>query len=293
MRTETEMLRLILDIAAADDRIRAVYMNGSRTNKNAPKDIFRDYDIVYVVKETEPFIEDKDWIKRFGDILFMQYPDEFEVPGEPVDKHSHYGFLMIFTDGSRIDLTVQRMEFAQKNILTDRLCKILLDKDGCLPEMPEASDADYLIARPESGLFRCVCNEFWWCLNNVAKGLWRNEPTYVQDMLGCVVRPQLLQMLSWEVGIMTDWKVSGGKSGKYLSRWLPSEEWERYLSTYCSADITETWDAVMRMCELFTEVSARVAEKLGYNLNRSEIEGCMRYLSAVRALPKDAETLTL
>ena len=52
MRNEQEMYQLFLDIANNDDRILAVYMNGSRTNKNAPKDIFQDYDIVYVVEKS-------------------------------------------------------------------------------------------------------------------------------------------------------------------------------------------------------------------------------------------------
>lgn len=83
MRSETEMMELILGTAREDARIRAVYMNGSRTNPNVPKDIFQDYDIVYVVTETKSFIEDKTWIDRFGDRLFMQYPDENpEFPNE-------------------------------------------------------------------------------------------------------------------------------------------------------------------------------------------------------------------
>jgi aminoglycoside 6-adenylyltransferase len=45
MRTEQEMFDLILNIAKKDERIRAVFMNGSRTNPNAVKDIFQDYDI--------------------------------------------------------------------------------------------------------------------------------------------------------------------------------------------------------------------------------------------------------
>ncbi len=77
MRSEEETYGLIMDIAKADERILAVYMNGSRTNPNVPKDLFQDYDIVYVVKETKTFIEDKDWIHKFGEILYMQYPDEY------------------------------------------------------------------------------------------------------------------------------------------------------------------------------------------------------------------------
>ena len=52
MRSEDEMMKLILQVAEDDERVRAVYLNGSRTNPNAPKDCFQDYDVVYVVTET-------------------------------------------------------------------------------------------------------------------------------------------------------------------------------------------------------------------------------------------------
>ena len=48
MRSEEEMMHLILQVAKDDERVRAVYLNGSRTNPNAPKDCFQDYDVVYV-----------------------------------------------------------------------------------------------------------------------------------------------------------------------------------------------------------------------------------------------------
>ncbi|MDE7212570.1 MAG: aminoglycoside 6-adenylyltransferase, partial [Lachnospiraceae bacterium] len=73
MRTEQEMYDLILKVAREDEKIRAVYLDGSRTNPNAPKDIFQDYDVVYVVRETADFIKDRDWVSRmFGEILYMQ-----------------------------------------------------------------------------------------------------------------------------------------------------------------------------------------------------------------------------
>lgn len=76
MRTEEEMFDLILNVAAEDERIRAVYMNGSRINPNVPKDIFQDYDIVYVVTETESFCKDEAWIDCFGKRLYMQSPEK-------------------------------------------------------------------------------------------------------------------------------------------------------------------------------------------------------------------------
>ena len=55
MRTEQQMLDLILETARCDERIRAVIMNGSRTNPNAPRDPFQDFDIVYIVTDGGPF----------------------------------------------------------------------------------------------------------------------------------------------------------------------------------------------------------------------------------------------
>lgn len=289
MRNEKEMQELILKIAKEDERIRAIYMNGSRTNANVPKDIFQDYDIVYVVTDTAPFIQDKAWIDRFGERLFMQYPDEH--PDFPSDKENFYGWLMQFTDGNRIDLHVESISHAKENILNDKLCQILLDKDNLLPEIPESTDEDYRVKCPSKEQYLCTCNEFWWCLDNVAKGLWRREIPYVQDMLNFNVRKQLEKMLSWKIGIETDFSVSVGKSAKYMYRWLSQEEWNAYLETYCAGTVEECWKAVFKMCDLLEKTAVYVGEHLGYDYNEEEGKNCREFLEHVRNLPKDAEEI--
>ena len=64
MRTEQEMMALILGTAERDDRVRAVYLNGSRANPHVEKDLYRDYDIVYAVTETASFLSDKEMCIR-------------------------------------------------------------------------------------------------------------------------------------------------------------------------------------------------------------------------------------
>ena len=54
------MYQLFRDIADEDDRILAIYRNGSRINRNAVQDIFQDYDIVFVVKDIMPFINERE-----------------------------------------------------------------------------------------------------------------------------------------------------------------------------------------------------------------------------------------
>ena len=168
MRSEQEMLAQIVQVARQDERIRAAYMGGSRTNPNAAKDPFQDYDVVYVVGETASFRSDPHWIDRFGERLYMQFPED--SPYCEADREHCYGWLMQFADGVRLDLHVQTPELSRKEVLEDRLCRVLLDKDGVLPDVPPESDRDHWVRRPTQEQFSCTCNEFWWCLNNVGKG---------------------------------------------------------------------------------------------------------------------------
>ncbi|MBO5031780.1 MAG: aminoglycoside 6-adenylyltransferase [Lachnospiraceae bacterium] len=284
MRTEKEMYDLILGIAEKDDRIRAVYMNGSRTNPNVPKDIFQDYDIVYVVEETKSFIEDKEWIKRFGEVLYMQYPDE--NPNYPSDKENSYGWLMQFTDGNRIDLTVKSVSHVMQHIKDDKLCKILLDKEGILPPLEPATDCGYWITKPSKEQYLAACNEFWWCTNNIAKGLWRQEMLYVQDMANFIVRMQLITMLNWKAGLLTNWSVSTGKSSKYLCQWLSEEEWKELTATYFDCNLENAWQAVFRMCELFQNTAKYVGEQLGYEYNQEEGAAALHFLEHTYEMAK-------
>lgn len=289
LRTEKEMYSMLLQIAKEDERIKAVYMNGSRTNKNVEKDIFQDYDIVYVVTDTKPFIDEKGWINKFGKIWFMQFPDEH--PDYPSDKANFYGWLMQFEDGNRIDLHVESVKHAREHILDDKLCKILLDKDNILPDIPNSTDEDYYVKKPTREQFLCTCTEFWWCLNNVAKGLWREEILYVQDMMNFFVRKQLEKILSWKIGIKTDFSVSVGKSAKYMYKWLEKEEYDMYLSTYAKGNTGDLWQSVFKIIDLFKTEARYVAEQLGYEYDSKEENACIDFLNIVRNLPKDAKEI--
>lgn len=293
MRSEKKMLDLIIKTARNDERIRAAWIEGSRCNPMAPKDIFQDYDIGFIVKDTKPFREDKTWIDQFGKRLYMQYPEENVYYAEESNPDSCYGWLMQFTDGVRLDLHVCTLEDKLPALVHDRMYRILLDKDNCLPELSidEISDCEFWVKRPTEEMFLCTCNEFWWCLNNVAKGMWRLEIPYVMDMLNYCLRPQLLKLLEWKIGIQTNFTVSIGKSGKYMKRWLSENQYQRYLNTYSSVGQEELWSAIMTMCDLVDEIAVEVAEKLKFIYNQAEAENSRDYLLHVKHLPKDAAEL--
>lgn len=288
MRSEHEMLQLILDTARGDERIRAVVMNGSRANPNAPRDFFQDYDIVYFVTDVAPFRKNLEWIKRFGELMILQMPDDMGDP-EPNDKDS-FGYLMQFADGNRIDLGFFPLE-SIKERTGDSQSILLLDKDGIIGPLPPASDSGYLPTPPTAKQFADCCNEFWWCAPYAAKGLWREEILYARYMMEHALREELMKMLRWHIGLKTGFQVSPGKWGKYFREYLDPELWAMLEKTCADASYERTWDALLMMCDLFRRVAIPISEHYGFEYPFDDDRRVTAHLEHVRRLPPDAKEM--
>ncbi|WP_217587965.1 aminoglycoside 6-adenylyltransferase [Lentibacillus saliphilus] len=289
MRNEEEMMDLIMGVARNDDRIRAVYMNGSRVNPNVPKDIFQDYDIVYVVTDVAPFIHDQAWLTTFGELIMMQEPDKNDCGEEGIDHTKTYGLLMLFTDGNRIDLRLQTKEAMIETYGEDKLTRPLMDKDNSLPSIPAPTDVDYHVKPPTEEVFNSYTNDFWWCLQNVAKGIWRDELPYAKLMFEYTTRDALHKMITWWIGIQEGFQVSPGKLGKYFKNYLPESYWSMYEATYSDADETHMWDALFVTCELYRTLGQDVAAHFDFTYPMGDDQNMTNYLERVRQLPADAE----
>ncbi len=290
MRTERKMFDLILGVAKADERIRAVYLNGSRANPNVTKDIYQDYDIVYVVKETKSFLKDKNWISVFGELAILQEPDINDIGFEmKMEFDRSYTWLMLFKDGNRIDLHIQTKEAMLDEYKNDKLTVPLLDKDNCLPEIPPPSDENYWVQKPTEIKYSSCCNEFWWCLNNVAKGIARDQLPYAMWMYNVIVRDMLVKMIDWYIGIKTDFSVSVGMSGKYYKKYLLSDLYEMYAKTYSDSSYDNLWPAILTACELFRTIAPTVAGHLGFSYNQDEDKNITEYLRMVKSMSQNFE----
>lgn len=254
MRTEQEMIGLILGVAADDERVRAVVMSGSRADPNAPRDVFQDYDIVYFVTDLDSYIEDMSWVDIFGERMIMQMPK----------PDCGLIYLMQFTDGNRIDLTLASLSEKHEFCTKDKLAVVLMDKDNLLSALPAPTDEDCWVKPPSSEDYDECCNEFWWVAIYVAKGLCRREILYAKWHLDRIVREMLLQMLEWEAGIGTDFSASMGKCRKRLEAHLPEEQWQALLLTYADGSYDGTWNALLAACDLFRQTAKFVASHFGY-----------------------------
>lgn len=286
MRSEEEVITLILDVAKADKKIRAVLLNGSRANPNIKKDKFQDFDIVYLVNEMSAFLKDPEWIDIFGERLILQTPDDMVLKNEKSDPFS-FTYLMLFADRNRIDLTLFPIDRLDNEFDLDSLAVLLLDKDNLFPNMPALNGTTYHIERPTGKMFSDCCNEFWWVCTYVAKGLWRHEIMYAKDMLEAPVREMFLKMIEWYIGTETGFSVSFGKSGKNMKRHLPPALYNKILLTYPDADAGNIWKSLFIMTDTFRDLAIETSGKLCFAYNVKEDYNVTEYLQWVYSMTKE------
>jgi aminoglycoside 6-adenylyltransferase len=277
MRSEEEIFNQVLHIANSDDRIRAVLLTGSRADLNASKDILQDFDIVYIVTELNSFIKDRHWIDVFGQRIMLQLPDDMTI-GNKDDHTFHY--LVLFKDGNRIDLTLFPVEKFTTAFKKDGPAVLLLDKDDLFKNLP-FGDTGHHIKIPSEKEFTDCCNEFWWVSTYVAKGLWRKEITYAKEMMEVPVRAMFLKMVEWYVGIKTEFRVSFGKAGRNIKKYISGELYDKILSTYPDSRIENIWKSLFIMTGLFDELAKEVASFFKFHYNSKEASNVTAYLKQV------------
>jgi aminoglycoside 6-adenylyltransferase len=271
------MMDLILAFARDRTDVRAVVMTGSRANPNATRDRFQDYDITYLVEDVTPYRQNWRIPAYFGDFMIVQTPDDMG-DSEPVE--TSYAYLIQFKDGNRIDMTFRSKEDIAP-ILDDSLSLVLLDKHQ-LFNLPPPSLRSYLPVKPAAKQFADCCNEFWWVNPYVAKGLYRDEIPYAKGILDGPIRSELLQMLTWYIGVTTNFQVAIGLYGRYLKTHLPDDLWQLWERTYSDAQSDNIWESLLVAGELFRRAARISAQAFGFSYPEQEDAAVSAFVKSIR-----------
>jgi len=169
MRTDHEILDLILQIAKKL-QVDAVALSGSRTNQKVQTDEFQDYDVVYVVDDLDTLTRDLAWLNQFGT--------------RNIEQHNILGnrrlYLMLFEDGNRIDLTLCHKDHINEWVDSEAGFTVLVDEKGLFESYSPSPERFWIHPASETD-FEKTCNEFWWVLAYVVKGIYRKQVIYATD----------------------------------------------------------------------------------------------------------------
>ena len=264
MRTETEMLDLILQIAKTL-QVKAVAMSGSRTNPKAPKDEFQDYDVVYVVDDLDNLTSDLSWLDLFGKRIIEQ---------EVGFGHRRL-FLMLFEDGNRIDLTLCPKDHIQEWVDSEAGFTVLEDPEHLFE--PYSPNIERYWTNPASQTdFEKACNEFWWVSAYVVKGICRNQLIYATDHLYGICQQELLKVLSWQVA-SEKVAVDIGKNYKYLFNYLPADKENEFSSILDFSNSNKITQSLFATMKFFHQEAQSLANKMGFDYDREVAERMIQY----------------
>lgn len=263
MRTEKEMMSLILDFALKDDNIRAVYMNGSRADPMIPRDEYQDYDVVYACHTIQPYLKDHAWINHFGKVAIVQEADKTEtLLYDASARFDSFIFLILYQDDVRTDLCFKTIDQALKEYGTDSATVLVLDKDHRFRDLGPASDSDYHIQKPSPFMVETCINEFYWCLQNVAKGLARDQVPYALWMMNGPIRDMLHRMIEWKIAKDHEYTVSVGSHGKRFKHYLSPQVYAQWVATVSDASIDGVWQSAFNSIQLFSALAKELCQDL-------------------------------
>ncbi len=264
MRTETEMMNLILQIAESL-KVDAVALSGSRTNDHAPKDEFQDYDVVYLVDNLENLISDLSWLDQFGKRIIEQ----------EVGLGQRRLYLMLFEDGNRIDLTLCSKVHIKEWIESEANFIVLEDPKGLfVPHSP--TPQRYWTSPASETDFEKTCNEFWWVSAYVVKGICRKQVIYATDHLYGICQQELLKILAWQVA-SDKGTVDIGKNYKYLFNYLPAEKEKQFSNLFDFASLDKIIQSLFATMKFFHQEAQSLAQKMGFDYDKEVTEKMIEY----------------
>ena len=274
MRTETEMMNLILQIAESL-KVDAVALSGSRTNDHAPKDEFQDYDVVYLVDDIDNLTSDLSWLDQFGTRI--------------IEQHNILGnrrlYLMLFEDGNRIDLTLCPKDHIQEWVESEASYIVLVDEKNLFESYSPSPERFWIHPASETD-FEKSCNEFWWVSAYVLKGICRKQVIYSTEHLYGICQQELLKLLAWQVSSDRG-RVDIGKNYKYLFNYLPAEKEKEFSALLDFSSLDKITQSLLATIQLFHREAQSLAQKMGFDYDREVAEKMIQY--AKEKLPNHIE----
>lgn len=245
--------QFILDFADANTQISAVILCGSRANpESSVVDVFSDYDIVFVTKSNTAF-DSAPCFPEAGELCIVQHPHN----GASIST-----YLMQYMSGLRIDISFVTAAKLSEYLAEEYFAKLLWSREAFTLPTGRRKDAP-----PTEQDFAECCNEFWWVLPYVVKGMKRGQPTYANWHLENCLRNELFRMLGW---LYMKQGIHISKCGKNLNTVMDSGDFKTLVSTYCAAVDRDIAAALKNVCRLFSKYARMTAAAYGFQYNEAE-----------------------
>jgi aminoglycoside 6-adenylyltransferase len=256
------VLAQIVAWAQSRDEVRGALLVGSVARRESPADAYSDLDVVLLVGDPRPWVDDAGWLTEIGD-PWIAFVEEAPV-GHGLERR------VLFADGVDVDFSLfpdSRAGLAQIEGVLQRGARVLLDRDGLLAEAiatAAAAPPSERIERPSVDELQNTVSDVLYHVIWAARKALRGERWMAAECIDCVIQNRLLRLTRWHAAVVLG-RSDTWHGGRFLERWADPRAVEllgRAMTTTEPAGIRE---ALASASDLVTLLGGELAGPIGWS----------------------------
>jgi aminoglycoside 6-adenylyltransferase len=234
--------------AEGEENIRLVVVTGSFARGTA--DELSDLDIELYVRDPSALLDDRDWYRRFGNVLAVE---ELENPGWIPTR------LVYYVDG-KIDFVIGALSVLDRGVSYKRAYRVFVDKDGLGDRLRLDRGSE---SPPTAEDFRRSVDWFVAAALMQAKDIVRDEP-WKAKIRDRDLKDELLQMIQWDHRARYGWEFDTWHLGMHMRGWMDRDVQDELERCWAGFSLEDGEAALLASIELFSRLCGRTADALGY-----------------------------
>jgi aminoglycoside 6-adenylyltransferase len=249
--------------ARGEERILAAVAFGSTERTDRTADAWSDLDLLLVVEDPKPWLDDLAWVDSIGP-PWLRFVHAAPIPGIKVVQ-------VLFEGGYDADLVpVDREMLAMLQMpevaaeVFGHGARLVVDRVGALDALlgeagtfPVASVS--AIRPPDAGEFAETVSTFLYQAVWATKRLRRGERWRAHDDVDDYMRDRLLRMSEWHALARGEQEVH--PESRRLERWVPDDVAVELPATFARYDDATIAEAIVRGHGLFRRLAREVADR--------------------------------
>lgn len=259
------LIENFLGWAQVEENVRAAVVIGSRARTDHPADAFSDLDVILVVQDMQPLVEDPAWARCAGRpwLTFIERTGD----GQSWERR------VLYEGGLDVDFAFVPLEHAQilraagssaqMPDIMQRGYRVLLDKDGLLAGLPPSPGRGSPHEAVSQAEFLNLVNDFWYHTVWTAKHLRRGELWWGKGCCDDYLKGLLRRMLEWHAQA-TRPGADTWLRGRFLEEWADPRALAALPHTYAHYQVDDIWRALFVTIDLFAWLEQETAQRLGF-----------------------------
>ncbi len=250
----------VADWAQSREEVRALVVVGSQARSDVRADRWSDLDLIFLLEDPQPYLEDAAWVEEFGVpvVTFLE-----------ATLDGHWERRVLYETGEDVDFVLfpaavlERLEGSVGAAeLLARGYRVLVDRIGLESRLAQVATRLAANALPTQQELTELASDFWYHALWTAKKLRRGEVFIAKECLDGYMKTRLVALLGWHARAV-DPSVDTWHGGRFLERWADPGALAALESAYARYDLRDVARALWETIDLWEGLERETARRLG------------------------------